>query len=209
MARPPQDPQVRITEILNAAEPLFYSKGYHETAISDIAQKMGVAYGVVYYYFKSKEELLEALINRELSDFISKIKTMIYAEHIPGRNKFEFLIQTLFQSLYREEGLLFEFLHNDRSIHFIAKLSRQGNTLLSPILLDLIEEGNRNHYFNAPHPQVVINIVLPILDSLIEGIYERVPAEQLRYQFELAEELIEIALGAERDSIHIAIKDEF
>ena len=78
MARPPQDPQVRITEILNAAEPLFYSKGYHETAISDIAQKMGVAYGVVYYYFKSKEELLEALINRELSDFISKIKALGY-----------------------------------------------------------------------------------------------------------------------------------
>lgn len=54
MARPPQDPQVRITEILNAAEPLFCPKGYHETAISDIAQKMGVAYGVVYYYLNLK-----------------------------------------------------------------------------------------------------------------------------------------------------------
>ncbi|HWR40237.1 MAG TPA: TetR/AcrR family transcriptional regulator, partial [Patescibacteria group bacterium] len=105
MARPPQDPQVRITEILNAAEPLFYSKGYHETAIADIAQKMGVAYGVVYYYFKSKEELLEALINRELSDFISKIKMTIRSKNIPKRNKFQFVVQTIFQSLHRDEGL--------------------------------------------------------------------------------------------------------
>jgi len=208
MARPLQDPQIRITEILNVAEPLFYSKGYQETAISDIAKKMGVAHGMIYYYFKSKEELLEALINRELSDFTSKIKMMIYSNDIPVRNKFQFVIQSLFQSVYRDEGLLFEFLHNDRSIHFIDKLSRQGNKLLSPILLEIIEEGNRNHYFNAAHPQAVLNIVLPILVSLIEAIYERVPAELLRYQFKLAEELIEIALGAEKDTIHIAINNE-
>ncbi|MBP2628432.1 MAG: transcriptional regulator, TetR family [Firmicutes bacterium] len=208
MARPPQDPQIRITEILNAAEPLFYSKGYQETAIGDIAKKMGVAYGVVYYYFKSKEELLEALIDRELSNFMLKIKMAIHSKDIPVRNKFQLVIQTLFQSLYRDEGLLFKFLHNDRSIHFIDKLSRQGNKLLSPILLEIIEEGNRNHYFNAAHPQAVINIVLPILDSLIEAIYERVPAELLRYQLKLAEELIETALGAEKDTIHIAMNNE-
>ena len=208
MARPPQDPQIRITEILNAAEPLFYSKGYHETAISDIAKKLGVAQGTIYYYFKSKEELLEALINRELSNFISKIKMMIHSNNIPLRNKFQVAIQTLFQMLYREEGLVFEFLHNDRTIHFLDKLARQGYQLMSPLLLEIIEEGNREHYFNAPHPQAVVNLVLSIIDSLIDAIYERVPAELLRCQSKLAEDLIETALGAEKDIIQININNE-
>lgn len=207
MARPPQDPQIRINEILNAAEPLFYSKGYQETAISDIAKKMGVAYGVIYYYFKSKEELLEALISRELSDFTAKIKIMANSHDIPVRDKLQLVINTLFQSLRRDDGLLFEFLHNDRSIHFIDKLSRQGNKLLSPLLLEIIEEGNRNHYLNTPYPQSVINIILSILDSLIEAIYERVPSEPLRYHLQLAEELIETALGADKGTLHIALSN--
>ncbi|HWR43709.1 TetR/AcrR family transcriptional regulator [Sporomusa sp.] len=208
MARPPQDPQIRITEILNAAEPLFYSKGYHETAISDIAKKLGVAQGTIYYYFKSKEELLEALINRVLSDYISKIKMMIHSNKIPLCNKFQVVIQTLFQSLYHEDGLTFEFLYNDGTIHFLDKLSRQGDRLLAPLLLEIIEEGNREHFYHAAHPQAVVNIVLSILDSLINAIYERVPVEILRYQFKLAEKLIETALGAEQDTIQILINNE-
>ncbi|MEN6621042.1 MAG: TetR/AcrR family transcriptional regulator [Smithella sp.] len=203
MARPPQDPQIRMTEILNAAEPLFYSKGYQETAISDIAQKMGVAQGTIYYYFKSKEELLEALINREMFNFTAKGKMLIHSNDIPVNIKFQFVIQTLFQSLHRDEGLTFEFLYNDRTIHFIDKLSRQGNQSLSPLLLEIIEEGNREDYFDVPYPQAALNIVLSIIDSLINAIYERETAELLRYQFKLAEDLIEVALGAEKNSIKI------
>ncbi|HAK72354.1 MAG TPA: TetR/AcrR family transcriptional regulator, partial [Sporomusaceae bacterium] len=65
MARTPQDPQIRITEILDTAEQLFSDKGYRGTTISDIAKTMGTAQGMLYYYFKSKEEILEALINRQ------------------------------------------------------------------------------------------------------------------------------------------------
>ncbi|MDF2572634.1 MAG: transcriptional regulator, TetR family [Sporomusa sp.] len=209
IARPPQDPQIRITEILNAAEPLFYSKGYHETAISDIAKKLGVAQGTIYYYFKSKEELLEALINRELSDCMAKIKMMLHGNEIPLCNKFQVVIQTLFQSLYHEDGLTFEFLYNDRTIHFLDKLARQGDRLLTPLLLEIIEEGNRERYFNAAHPQAIVNIVLAILDSLINAIYEKVPAELLHYQFKLAEKLIETALGAKQDTIQLLINNEF
>jgi AcrR family transcriptional regulator len=208
MVRPVQDPQIRITEILNAAEPLFYSKGYQETTISDIAKKMGVAHGMVYYYYKSKEELLEALINRDLSNFIAKSKIMIHSNTIPACNKLQYVIQSLFQSLYRDKGLAFEFLHNDQSIHFLDKLARQGNKLLSPLLLEIIAEGNRDHSFHAAHPQAVINIILAIMNAMINAIYEKEPAELLRCQITLAEDLIETALGAEKDTIHLVINNE-
>ncbi len=208
IARPPQDPQIRINEILNAAEPLFYAKGYHETAISDIAQKMGVAQGTLYYYFKSKEEILEALINRELSSYMARIKMTLQANNVPLGNKFQVVLQILFQSLHHEAGLTFGFLYNDSTIHLLDKIGRQVEQLLAPLLLNIIEEGNCEHYFHAAHPQAVVNIVLAILDSLINAIYASVPAEQLRCQFQLAEKLIETALGAETGTIQLLIDNE-
>ena len=48
MARIAQDPEVRRREILDAAEKLFEQKGFQRTTISDIAQAMNVAQGMLY-----------------------------------------------------------------------------------------------------------------------------------------------------------------
>ena len=205
MARPPQDPQIRINEILDAAEPLFYSQGYHETAISDIAKKLGVAQGTIYYYFASKEDLLEALINREMADLIARIKLTVHAGNATPTGKMQIAIQTLLQSLHREEGLVFEYLHNERAIHFLDRLSRQGKQLLAPTLLEIIEAGNQEKCFRTPQPRVVVNIIDAILDSLITAIYENLPAEQLHCQFKLSEEVIAYALGAPKGSLQFTI----
>ena len=47
--------------ILRAAITVFAEKGYHACRVSDVAKEAGVAYGLVYHYFGSKEALLEAV----------------------------------------------------------------------------------------------------------------------------------------------------
>lgn len=51
------------TEILNAALELFAKNGFHATSISQIAEKAGVSKGLMYNYFKSKDDLLKNLID--------------------------------------------------------------------------------------------------------------------------------------------------
>ena len=80
MARITKDPHVRMAEILDATEELFYTRGYHETAISDIVKSIGVAQGTFYYYFKSKEAVLEALINRQISKFLFELEKVVSAD---------------------------------------------------------------------------------------------------------------------------------
>lgn len=203
IARPPQDPLIRRNEILNTAEPLFYVQGYHETAISDIVKKMGVAQGTLYYYFKSKDEILEALISRHLSKFISEVTPMIYSDGIAPPCKIEFVIQTLLRTTQYKEGLLFEFLYDDRTLHIMDKLSRQGKQLLGPLLLKIIEEGRQKNCFHVLHPSATMNLVLAIIQSLIDAIYEKSSDYLLNFQFKLAEDLIERALGAQSGTIHI------
>lgn len=55
-----KEPAQRRQEILDTAMRLFWEKGYEKTSIADIAQAMGVAQGLCYRYFSSKEALLEA-----------------------------------------------------------------------------------------------------------------------------------------------------
>lgn len=54
--------------IVKAADQLFYRQGYHHTSFSDIADAVQISRGNFYYYFKTKDEILEAVINARLAD---------------------------------------------------------------------------------------------------------------------------------------------
>lgn len=70
----------RRTDILKAAITVMASKGYHQTRISDIAEEAGVAYGLVYHYFGSKDKILSAVFESIWERFSKRI------EHISSRN---------------------------------------------------------------------------------------------------------------------------
>jgi len=55
-------PEERKQELIDTAERLFLEKGYEQTTVADIVREIEVAQGTFYYYFSSKEEILEAII---------------------------------------------------------------------------------------------------------------------------------------------------
>lgn len=67
-----KEPEERRQEILDTAMRLFYEKGYEKTSITDIAKAIGVAQGLCYRYFPSKEALFDSAIDQ-------------YAEELAGR----------------------------------------------------------------------------------------------------------------------------
>ena len=62
----------RRNEILDAAEELFVTRGYDKTSTGDILDKVGIARGTLYYHFKSKEEILNAMIERINASLIAR-----------------------------------------------------------------------------------------------------------------------------------------
>ena len=107
MTRVTKDPQVRMAEILEATEELFSTKGYHETAISDIVKKIGVAQGTFYYYFKSKEEVLEAIVVQRISQMTAEVKTAIDSKGMNLVQKIETFVNKPLESLRSQDGLAF------------------------------------------------------------------------------------------------------
>jgi len=63
--------QRREQRILRAAARLFGSQGYAESAMEDVASKAGLAVGTLYNYFRSKSELLLAILRRETEDLLA------------------------------------------------------------------------------------------------------------------------------------------
>ena len=63
----------RRNQLLEAATVVFARKGFHDTRIADIAREAGVAYGLVYHYFKNKDEILGSLFEGNWGLFLQSI----------------------------------------------------------------------------------------------------------------------------------------
>jgi TetR/AcrR family fatty acid metabolism transcriptional regulator len=61
-------------QILDAAVRVFARQGFHSTRVSDIADEAGVAYGLVYHYFSSKDEVLNELFSERWSLLLATIE---------------------------------------------------------------------------------------------------------------------------------------
>ena len=66
-------------KILVAAEDLISRKGFHETTISEIAAKAGVADSVIYHHFKSKQDLVFSIAGNHMRDILARLQ-----EHLEG-----------------------------------------------------------------------------------------------------------------------------
>jgi TetR/AcrR family fatty acid metabolism transcriptional regulator len=62
--------------ILHAALKVFAERGYHGCRIADVASQAGVAYGLVYHYFRNKDELLESVFDEQWTIFIGAIRAI-------------------------------------------------------------------------------------------------------------------------------------
>jgi TetR/AcrR family transcriptional regulator, fatty acid metabolism regulator protein len=59
--------------LLDAAVRVFARRGYHAARVGDIAEEAGVAHGLLYHYFKSKEEVLETIFNDTWSELLAAV----------------------------------------------------------------------------------------------------------------------------------------
>jgi AcrR family transcriptional regulator len=66
--------------ILRAAITVFARSGYHTSRVADVAKEAGVAYGLIYHYFGSKEDLLEQIFRRTWSRMLKAVEEVERAD---------------------------------------------------------------------------------------------------------------------------------
>lgn len=151
--------EVRRREILLAARNLFVNKGYEHTSINDILHVVDIAKGTFYYYFKSKEEVLETIILDIVEEGARKAEHILQDKSIPIVKRL--ILATLAQAPdFEGSEEIKEELHKVENtklqqLYLEAMLERMTPVMVTP-LIEGIEQGA----FHTEYPTECIEQIL-------------------------------------------------
>jgi TetR/AcrR family transcriptional regulator, fatty acid metabolism regulator protein len=91
--------------ILDAAVRVFARQGFHTCRVSDIADEAGVAYGLVYHYFQSKDEVLDTLFLERWNVMLEAISETD-AQQVPARDKLYAIASFIIESYRHDPDLM-------------------------------------------------------------------------------------------------------
>lgn len=114
------------TQIIEAAIHYFANKGYHETSIQEIADRVGIAKGSVYSYFRSKEDLLMSVYKHYYELIDAKVDEVSRDHNLSPREKLIKQIAVLFAEL----ALTRDFLMMQMKEHGFSQLNESQQRLL-------------------------------------------------------------------------------
>ena len=128
MARTVKDPEVRRREILDGALALFCEKGYEAVTMGEIAGRLGIAQGLCYRYFPSKEALLDEAVEQYARALAGRVLPLFRND---GRSLREKLGEApLFLEEEEEDSFYWRLAHSGGSERVHAQLSLRVCSLL-------------------------------------------------------------------------------
>ncbi|SHH61926.1 TetR/AcrR family transcriptional regulator [Clostridium intestinale] len=162
----------RRNEILDIAEKLFHIKGYDKCTINDILKEVGIAKGTFYHYFKSKEEVLDAIVSRYKDVVITRVNEVANNNFITLEEKLlgAFMSMRIIDQLDSE---MINEMHKTENALLHQKILNQIVIDVAPILVKIIKEGVEKKVWRCKFPLEYMQIFLASSITLTdEGIFE-------------------------------------
>ena len=198
-----KDAKERRNEILDVAERLFGTKGFDHTSTNDILNEVGIARGTLYYHFKSKEDILNAMIDRITDRLISKAKSIVLQKEVPVLQRLTLSVRAL--NVESPAGsVILEQVHKPQNALLHQKLQESLLAEVNPLVTELIEEAIEQGICHTDYPAEVVEMTLlysnTVFDDLAQndGEIKRIKIEAFIYN-------LERLLGMERGSMQEAI----
>lgn len=201
-----KDPVERRNEILDSSEILFTTKGYNETTIIDILNNVGIAKGTFYYYFKSKEEVLDAILVRLVDRDREKMQAVTKNSSLNPIEK----ISAMFMAQQPQPGdvksHMNEIFHKPGNGDMHLKYNVLALRYLSPILAKVVREGIEQGLFHLEYPEEISEYLLGAsVFAFDEGLNEWT-ATELKIRGLAFMAMLETTLGAEKGSFGFVLK---
>ena len=165
MPRVIKHPDIRKAELVDAAQALFFEKGYEATSVDEIIRRAEISKGAFYYYFTSKEAVLEALAERMAVEAVERVRPLLEDESLNAYERLHRFLQqnrrlkaqqapeilALFEALFRPQNLaLYHHVH--------GRISR----VLNPVMAGIIRQGIEEGTFLPGDPELTADILLSL-----------------------------------------------
>ena len=150
-----KEPEIRRTEIMDAAMILFMEKGYTNTTTQDIVDKVNISRGLLYYHFKNKEDILYCLVERYSERLLKDIYSIVYDEDKSAIEKIRSFIDITIissQNITAEDTVLQKTVELKENQYMIDKLSHKLVEKLTVYFEKIINQGIEEKSFSVKYP---------------------------------------------------------
>lgn len=162
-----KEAEVRKNEILDAADQLFGQKGFDGTSTNDILQQVGIARGTLYYHFKSKEDIMDGLIERYNNRLLSAAREAASDKSLPVYERITRVVLAL--NLHGpSDKQIMEHIHKPQNALMHQKIQKLILRGVTPILADLIREGIQQGLFQTPFPYESMEMVVAYANTVFD-----------------------------------------
>ncbi len=173
--------QDKYERILDALQTLLENKNLQTISVSEIAQEAGIGKGSIYYYFSSKEAILEALVARSYEKPLETAKNLAGQQNISPFTRMAMIFQAcrnisteFLKSETQSAAGSSEkaFLHQKYISHIIQELK--------PVLAEIIRQGIAEGTIHFDRPEALAEIVLIVLAVKMDNSLTESPRDEIR-----------------------------
>lgn len=152
----------RKKELLKIAYDMFLTQGYENTSVDEIIEKAQIAKGTYYYYFQSKEQMLEEVIDMMIDSETEMAKQVITMD-ISVPQKIVGIITSMKPSEAEEPIKNTLFQQENVLMHY--KVRKKLIDIITPLLSEVINEGVKEGIFECDNISERVKMLLVISDS--------------------------------------------
>lgn len=166
-------------DVLRAAEVLFSKQGYQETSTRQIAAESGLKSGSIYHHFKSKEEILHALLRDFIGDTVPSYKKIV-KESSDQRDAFKSMIEFSLRRASRQPHIAniaiveWSFFENNNEFSYVEESWSDAREIWH----DVLEKGAAEGLFRA-------DLDLRIVVSTITALIASIARDHFRYKWSI------------------------
>ena len=197
-----KEAEERKNEILDVAERLFGTKGFDNTSTNDILNEIGIARGTLYYHFRSKEDILDAMIERMSRQLIKKAADIFNQKDIPVLQRLTMMMALNVDGNLGQEVM--DQVHKPQNALLHQKMQIGLLTGINPLITSLIEEGIAQGICQTDFPAEVAEMTLLYSNTVFDDLMQYSEDERQQKVTAFIYNL-ERLLGMERGSMQAAI----
>lgn len=175
-----KEAEERKNEILDVAERLFGTKGFDSTSTGDILDEIGIARGTLYYHFKSKEEILDAMISRMTKRLVENAEAIAAQKDVPVLQRFTMMMLSLNVSDDSFGQELLAQAHKPQNALMHQKMEKCLLSGINPIITGLIKEGIAQGICQTDYPEEVAEMTFLYANTVFDDLMEHSEEEKQR-----------------------------
>jgi AcrR family transcriptional regulator len=172
---------VRRDAFLDAAQRLVQTKGYEAMSVQDLLDELDASKGAFYHYFDSKQELLEAVVERFADTGVAALAPVLGNPDLPALRKLEGVFAGIASFKAGQKDLvlgIMEVWNSDGNAIVREKLRRLTERIMVPLLSVVIRQGIDEGVINADSPDETARVLVSLMQGFGQQVSDQFIARQ-------------------------------